>query len=56
MSATDLITDRDALERAAIEAVCAAHYYDLMDSLDDASDADLLAIVEGRNGCPGCGL
>lgn len=49
------MTDREDLERQAVEAVCAAHYYDLMDCLNEATDGELQAIVQGT-ACPACGL
>jgi len=49
-------TERNALERRAIEAVCPTGYRDLMDMIDDMSDDELRALIEGRTPCPSCGL
>jgi len=51
----DLATDREALEIAATEAVCACRYYDLADTLRETPDEDLLAIVTKANPCAICG-
>lgn len=51
----DLASDRDALETAAVEAVCACRHYDLADSLHKRSDEELLAIVTKADPCEICG-
>lgn len=43
--------DREALEEAALMAICSCHYYDLADSLDSATNGELLDIIEGRSPC-----
>ena len=47
---------RLALEKTALEAVCACQYYDLADNLDSTSSLELLAIINGNYDCPMCGL
>lgn len=37
---------REDLERAALEAVSAANYYDLADNIDATSDAELYKIID----------
>jgi len=51
----DLASDRDALENAAMEAVCACRHYDLADTLHETPNEDLLAIVAKANPCEICG-
>lgn len=51
----DLAGDRDALEKAAMDAVCACRHYDLADSLHETPGEDLLAIVTKANPCEICG-
>lgn len=51
----DLASDRDVLEDAAMEAVCACRYYDLADTLHETPDEDLLAIVTKAYPCELCG-
>ena len=51
----DLASDRNALEEAAMEAVCACRHYDLADTLHEAQDKDLLVIVTKANPCEICG-
>lgn len=40
--------DRETLEKQALQAVSAELYYDLADNIDEASDADLEAIIAGE--------
>ena len=47
--------DREFLEEAALQAVCACRYYDLADNLDVATNGELLDIIEGRDLCQECG-
>ncbi len=47
--------DRELLEKEAIAEVCPCWYYDLMDLLYEASDSDLLAIVNHTYKCEMCG-
>ncbi len=51
----DLASDRGALEKAAMEAVCACRHYDLADTLHEASNEVLLAIVTKADHCGVCG-
>lgn len=51
----DLASNRDALEEAAMEAVCVCRYYDLADTLHETPDEDLLAIVTKADPCEACG-
>jgi hypothetical protein len=39
------MTDRETLQQQAIELVDTALYYDLMDNIDDATDDELLDII-----------
>lgn len=50
----DLASDREALEDAAMEAVCACRHYDLADTLHETPDEDLLSIVTKANPCEIC--
>lgn len=43
--------DRELLETAAVGAVCACLYYDLVDYLDITSDDELLAVIERISTC-----
>lgn len=47
--------DRESLEEAALQAVCACRYYDLADNLDITTNGELLDIIEGHDGCHECG-
>jgi hypothetical protein len=38
--------DREALEQAALMAIAADDYYDLLDNLSETTDDELLAIIE----------
>lgn len=38
-------TDREQLEKAALKAIPAEDYYELCDTLDEASDFDLEKII-----------
>lgn len=49
------MTDRETLESEALEAVCACRYYDIADTLDEASDDELRAIINHENPCEICG-
>jgi hypothetical protein len=49
------MTDREELEKQAIEAVCACRYYDLVDTLEETPDKDLVSIVNHTNKCEICG-
>ena len=51
----DLACDRDSLEKAAVQAVCACRHYDLADTLLETRDEDLLAIVTNAVPCEQCG-
>lgn len=51
----ELAKDREELERAAMKRVCACRYYDLADTLQESSDAELLAIVTKAVPCDTCG-
>lgn len=44
---------REELETFALNAVCACWYYDLADTLEETSDADLIGIIE-REPCTFC--
>lgn len=44
----ELESNRDALEEAAIEAMCACRRYTLVDALHEIPDNELLAIVTKR--------
>lgn len=46
--------DREVLEEAALQAVCACRYYDLVDNLDITTNGELLNIIEGQHGCNNC--
>lgn len=46
--------DREILEEAALQAVCACLYYDLADCLGETPNGELLDIIEGRNRCGNC--
>ncbi|WP_020211118.1 hypothetical protein [Gilvimarinus chinensis] len=44
------MVERDALERAALDACPASIFYDLLDCLDETSDEELNALIkEGIN-------
>jgi hypothetical protein len=49
------MTDRETLEKRAIDEVCACDYYDLRDTLQETPDEDLLAIINHVNKCENCG-
>lgn len=51
----DLASDREGLEIAAMEAICACRHYDLADTLHETPNEDLLAIVTKANPCEICG-
>lgn len=42
---------REKLEKAALMAICACYYYDLADTVDSMTDAELEEIV-ANNGVP----
>jgi len=44
---------REQLEAYAMEAVCACWYYELLDLLEEATDVDLIRIIE-REPCTAC--
>lgn len=46
--------ERGLLERAALLAICACHYYELADCLGEMSDSELEAIIERPAACPTC--
>lgn len=46
--------DREALEEAALQAICACRYYDMADYLDITTNGELLDIIEGRGRCYDC--
>ncbi|HMT19420.1 MAG TPA: hypothetical protein PKD15_05265 [Candidatus Saccharibacteria bacterium] len=39
---------RDKLEKAALMAICACYYYDLADTVDSMTDAELEEIVANK--------
>jgi len=47
--------EREKLEKAALQAICACYFYDLADCLDETSDEELEQIV-ANNGveCQNC--
>lgn len=48
-------SDRELLEKHALEAVCSCQYYDLADCIDSASDQELLDIINDNYDCDICG-
>lgn len=44
---------REELEALALNAVCACWYYDLVDTLEESPDADLISVIE-REPCKYC--
>jgi len=52
----DLTGDREVLEDAAMEAVCACRKSDLADTLHEQSDKTLLSIVTYKAPCGSCGM
>jgi len=50
----NLASDREVLEDEAMEAVCACRHYDLADTMHEAPDEDLLAIVTKADPCTIC--
>lgn len=46
--------DREVLEEAALQAVCACRYYDLADCLSETTNGELLGVIEKRNYCLNC--
>ena len=50
----DLAGNRESLENAAMEAVCACRHYDLAATLHETPDEDLLAIVTKVEPCQAC--
>jgi hypothetical protein len=48
------MTDRDLLEKRAIEEVCACQYYDLTDNIEAETDATLTGIVDHTIPCDTC--
>jgi hypothetical protein len=47
---------RVVLEKVALKTICACQYYDLADCIDEASDQELVDIINGNYDCPMCGL
>ena len=47
---------RVILERVALQIVCACLYYDLADCIDEASDQELIDIINRNYDCEICGL
>ena len=47
--------DRELLEVAALQAVCACQYYDLADYLEITSDVELIDIIDHNYTCELCG-
>ena len=47
---------RVILERVALQIVCACLYYDLADCIDEASDQELIDIINRNYDCELCGL
>lgn len=58
MKISDLKTnshEREKLEKAALMAICACYYYDLADTIDSMTDAELEEIVANSgNHQPDC--
>ena len=46
---------RVSLEKQALRHICSCLYYDLADSIDAASDQELVDYIEGRYDCEMCG-
>ncbi len=46
--------DREILEEAALQAICACRYYDLADCLNETSNGELLSIIQGQTRCRNC--
>ncbi len=49
------MTDREELESRAVEEICACRVYDLQDSLQETTDAELQAIIDHTVKCEICG-
>jgi len=49
------MTDREDLEDKALREACACRYYDLLDTVEETSDEDLLAIINHTVPCEICG-
>lgn len=49
------MTDREQLEKKALEEVCACRYYDLADTVEETPDEDLEGIVNHTIKCEICG-
>jgi len=47
---------RVVLERKALQMVCACMYYDLADCIDEASEQELINIINRNYDCEICGL
>ena len=47
---------RVVLEKVALKTICACQYYDLADCIDEASDQELIDIINCNYDCPMCGL
>ena len=45
---------REALEKFALEEVCACRYYDLQDTLEEMPDKDLMLIINHTIACEVC--
>lgn len=48
-----LFVSREELEVMAMDAVCACWYYDLADTIEETTDADLIHVIE-RDPCISC--
>ncbi len=48
------MTERENLEKGALDTVCACWYYDLADSIGSTSDEELQAIVASGVPCDSC--
>lgn len=47
--------DRELLETTALAEVCACQYYDLEDTLQEATDEELQGIIDHTTKCDICG-
>ena len=48
------MVDRELLEKEALAEVCACWYYDLADTIEEASDDELLTIMNHGDYCDDC--
>ena len=57
MQSVDVLTmSREELEKLALLRVCACMYYDLADTVEETTDADLIKVIKHEYECDSCDL